>query len=294
MSILYIIGNGFDLYHGLPTSYKDFYEFGKGLLDEIEEFYMLEISDSNPWSDFENSLGKYDWKSFYDFHNHIDVNDEGFRPSFVFGLHDEIAEQTDHQVEGIKERFRNWIESVETLSATKTLSFVKNARFITFNYTSTLEDVYGIDSYELLYVHGCAKKYDELIFGHGETMEEEPEFDEDGEPRRTMFTDAENAAKYPFYALKKPVNEVLKRHKSFFDSLKNIQEVFVIGHSINKIDWPYFERISQNAPDVIWTYCLRDDERMDEELQYIFKLNQCGVRRDKIRFTRYAYLALQI
>ena len=23
--ILYIIGNGFDLYHGIPTSYKDFY-----------------------------------------------------------------------------------------------------------------------------------------------------------------------------------------------------------------------------------------------------------------------------
>ena len=56
MSILYIIGNGFDLYHGLPTSYKDFYEFGKDLLDEIEEFYKLDISSATPWSDFEKAF----------------------------------------------------------------------------------------------------------------------------------------------------------------------------------------------------------------------------------------------
>ena len=27
MKTLYIVGNGFDLYHGLKTSYKDFFEF---------------------------------------------------------------------------------------------------------------------------------------------------------------------------------------------------------------------------------------------------------------------------
>ena len=293
MSILYIIGNGFDLYHGLPTNYKDFYEFGRELLDEIEEFYLLEISDTNPWSDFENSLGKYNWKSFYDFHNHIDVDDEGFRPSFVFGLHDDIAQQTDHQVEAIRECFQQWIEDIEVLSALKILSFAENARFINFNYTSTLQDVYGVDDINLLHIHGCVKNYDELIFGHGETMEEEPEFDEDGEPRRTMFTDAEDAAKYPFYALKKPVDEVLKMHQRFFDLLKNIQEVIVIGHSISKIDWPYFVKISRNAPDAIWTYCLRDKEIMGEETEYTSKLCECGVHRDNIRFTRYAYLALR-
>ena len=79
----------------------------------------------------------------------------------------------------------------------------------------------------------------------------------------------------------------------YFDSLKNLQEIIILGHSINKIDWPYFKKISRNAPNARWTYCLRDDERMDEEIQYIYRLNQCGVLRDKIRFTRYAYLNLQ-
>ena len=293
MSILYIIGNGFDLYHGLPTSYKDFYEFGKDLLDEIEEFYKLDISSATPWSDFEKALGEFDWKSFYDFHNHIDVDDEGFRPSFVSGLHDDIAEQTDHHVKAIRGCFQQWIDDIEVLSATKTLSFAENARFISFNYTSTLQDVYCVDDINLLHIHGCVKKYDELIFGHGETMKEESEFDKDGEPTRTMFTEAEDAAKYPFYALKKPVDDVLDEHKEFFDSLKDLQEIIILGHSINKIDWPYFEKISRNAPNARWTYCLRDDERMDEEIQYIYRLNQCGVLRDKIRFTRYAYLTLQ-
>ena len=46
MTTLYIIGNGFDLYHGLPTSYTDFYEFGKKLLDEIEDVFN---NDDNPF-----------------------------------------------------------------------------------------------------------------------------------------------------------------------------------------------------------------------------------------------------
>ena len=293
MITLYIIGNGFDLYHCLPTSYTDFYEFGKELLDEIEEFYMLDISSATPWSDFENALGKFDWKLFRDAQYHPDPTDDNFEYSELYGALDEQQARADGYVEDIKECYQNWVEDMDIQSAKKTLTLEENSFFITFNYTLTLQKIYGIDENNILYIHGSVDKSDDLIFGHGEAMEEEPEYDKYGESNHTIFSDIDAAAKAPFYVLKKPVDEVLKRHKSIFDSLKNIQEVFVIGHSINKIDWPYFERISRNSPDAIWTYCLRDDERMDEELQYIFKLNQCGVRRDKIRFTRYAYLALQ-
>ena len=293
MTTLYIIGNGFDLYHSLPTGYIDFYEFGKELLDEIEEFYLLEISSANPWSDFENTLGKFDWKEFRDSQYNPETKDDNFKYSELYGALDEQQARADGYVEDIKEYYQRWVEEIDIQSVERVLTLEENSYFITFNYTSTLQKIYGIKDENILHIHGSVDKPDDLIFGHGETMEEEFEFDADGESNHTIFSDIDAAATYPFYALKKPVDEVLERHKSFFASLKNIQEVIVIGHSINKIDWPYFEKIARNAPDARWTYCLRDDERMCEEIKYIFKLSECGVHRDNIRFTRYAYLALR-
>jgi len=56
MNTLYVIGNGFDLWHGLPTSYRQFYEFAKDTLDELEEHYLFDPNDDVPWYDFENAL----------------------------------------------------------------------------------------------------------------------------------------------------------------------------------------------------------------------------------------------
>ena len=109
MSILYIIGNGFDLYHGLPTSYKDFYEFGKDLLDEIEEFYKLDISSAIPWSDFENALGEFDWKLFRDAQYNPDPTDKDFEIKEAYGALDEQQARADGYVEDIKECYQNWI-----------------------------------------------------------------------------------------------------------------------------------------------------------------------------------------
>ena len=40
-STLYIIGNGFDLFHGLKSSYKDYSEFAKINTPNVEEFLVL-------------------------------------------------------------------------------------------------------------------------------------------------------------------------------------------------------------------------------------------------------------
>ena len=45
-------------------------------------------------------------------------------------------------------------------------AFFANDRFLTFNYTDTLECVYGIDAEKVLHFHGRAASGDELIVGH--------------------------------------------------------------------------------------------------------------------------------
>lgn len=47
MTKLYIIGNGFDLWHGPPTGYDNFYIFTKELLDEMENYYIFDTADSD-------------------------------------------------------------------------------------------------------------------------------------------------------------------------------------------------------------------------------------------------------
>lgn len=284
MTTLYIIGNGFDLYHGLPTCYRQFYTFAKETLDELCEYYSLDFSKDEPWCDFEASLGKYDWKALYTTYDYTDVASEDFKPSEAFGLHDELAEQSDQLVEIIRRCFQEWIESIDISTAKAKLDISKNAYFITFNYTSTLELIYKIDETKILHIHGRADILDDLIFGHGETIEEEQEVDENGDSTRTIFSDAENAAKYPFYALKKPVDDILTTHENFFETIKNMREIIIMGHSLNRIDLPYFKKIAKLNPDSIWKVYLHDATDKDKHME---NLIQCGVPQNKISFCSY-------
>lgn len=287
MAKLYILGNGFDLWHGLPTSYDQFYLFAKELLDEFEEYYAIDIVNMGPWSDFENSLGHFRWQAFYATYNHIDVTSENFKPSEAFGLEDELAEQADSYVEGLRELFREWVEEIDVSVAERKLHFSQSDRFITFNYTSTLQSVYGIDDERVSHVHGRADKFDELVFGHGETMEEDPELDENGDSNHTMFSDAEAAAKYPFYVLKKPVQEVLEKNQKMFLDANQSSEIVVIGHSFNYIDLPYFKEVAAHALGANWILCCYREE---EKMTHVGRLVSCGVPISSIQTCTYSEL----
>lgn len=287
MTTLYIIGNGFDLWHGLRTSYACFYDFAKETLEEIETYYSFNIDQAAPWCDFENSLGYFNWKHFYNAYNNIDVSAENFRRSFVYGLEDDLYEQADQHVEAVRECFREWITGIDTSTANRRMTFLNNVQFITFNYTSTLQSIYGITDANILHIHGQAKTFDELIFGHGETREEEPELDENGNSNRTIFSDAEGAAMYPFYALQKPVKKVLNCNQNFFNTLHDVTDIIVIGHSLNKIDLPYFLRVHQQTQSAKWTVCLHKPEEKAHRMQALI---ECGVPLEYISFCSYTDL----
>ena len=170
-SRLYVIGNGFDLWHGLPTGYSDFCEYSSDALEESEQFFWFQ-EDQRAWSDFENDLGTFDWAVFYDVHNHHDLDFNDFKMSYIAGLEDELIQEANRHVDTIRESFVEWVDSIDISLLKPRMHFKANARFITFNYTSTLQQIYGISEDRVLHIHGRAETYDELIFGHGETMKE--------------------------------------------------------------------------------------------------------------------------
>lgn len=71
MNITLIIGNGFDLNLGLPTSYSHFYPYY--LLEQTERIIQKELEENlSDWADLEMQLGKISLK-YNDFQNYIDV-----------------------------------------------------------------------------------------------------------------------------------------------------------------------------------------------------------------------------
>lgn len=279
MEVLYVIGNGFDLWHGLPTKYTDFYKFTEGDLDELEQYIHFEYNSDEPWSNFEEDLGKFDWRSFYSDHNHIDVSSESFKPSMAFSLEDDLREQGDHLVEGIRGKFQEWIESIQIEEAKVRFDFSKRGRFISFNYTSLLQNVYDIPANIIFHIHGNVDNYDQLIVGHGESRKEEPELDENGDSNRTIFSDSEGAAKYPFYAFQKPVNEMLDNHQDYFESLCNVSTVVILGHSLNDVDIPYIRRIASVANGCKWIVSKYSES---DRIRHLSQLEKCGVKSDRI------------
>ena len=165
----------------------------------------------------------------------------------------------------IKQSFWDWINEIsETEIKRRNMDFDENAIFLSFNYTSTLEKVYDI--LNVFHIHGSVKggNEEELVFGHGKEKAkgEIEELDENGESNRTPSFDAEAASHSLFYQLQKPVKNIINENQSFLDSLKYVERVVVLGHSLNEIDMPYICKIRNSiSGGATWTIvCYTDSD----------------------------------
>ena len=46
--------------------------------------------------------------------------------------------------------------------------------------------------------------------------------------------------------LLKDTTTIIRNNQNFFQSLSNIEQVIVYGHSLNEVDWPYMKEIVNN------------------------------------------------
>ena len=160
---LYIIGNGFDLNHGLKTSYCCFKTFLINLSIPIKEFEKAnylpnEIGDD--WSNVENHLE-------IDYEDSFETTYNAFRPDLLNDESDsrwhnftiEVAIRTELTKRIIGPLFREWINSINE-NCNKKYSLDRNNLYVTFNYTHVLEKTYGLFPF---HIHG--KKNDVIQFG---------------------------------------------------------------------------------------------------------------------------------
>lgn len=166
MTTLYIIGNGFDIFHELPTQYSDYKIFltqlFPPLLEEYESLPFLTGSpnDGSRWSDIEYSL-KLDYETFI----------EDALQSYPLNLsqggsvwHDASTyiENATVFIENFTMTFfYTWLNSINLNMARNEVIFEPNAKFVTFNYTGLLERKYGIKEADVLHIHGTCKNISE-------------------------------------------------------------------------------------------------------------------------------------
>jgi hypothetical protein len=286
MKTLYVIGNGFDIHHGLSTGYQFFHKYilqnQKELVDDLEKYFSFFEDVDKLWSSFEEDLKTFEFESFYDDNCNVQSDDENFELNLTYGLEDNINEQSRKLIESIREAFESWIENIDIESVEKKLHVEENSFFINFNYTLLLENVYQIHQDKIVHIHGDIENK-QIVFGHSKVLKEDLEIDENGDSNRTPFSDSESAVKQTFHAFYKPVGNIIKENKHHFERFNTVKKIIVLGHSLKEIDIPYFEEILIHTNNAKWEVSYYEEKEEKEHLQ---KLQKIGINKKDIKLFR--------
>jgi len=162
--VLYIIGNGFDLMHCVPSSYYSFRDsLGKNssLRFALESFW----TPDDIWADFENALAKFNaeaMSSAFMIDNYLDLYDvyDGDSGAAECYMAAEAAANPIVTVASeLPQRFRMWVNSLSIGTDDRPLqSLFRKGKVLCFNYTEFVESLYGIPEDRVYYIHGCRRK----------------------------------------------------------------------------------------------------------------------------------------
>lgn len=280
INTLFIIGNGFDIMHGVPSSYWD---FQKTLGKRSEIRYHLEnylnVESDELWYNLEDSLSHINagvmldvidmWLDVYDVYK----NNAESMADLHCAIDDAMLpiQVITHQ---LPRRFRMWVESLVSDGSKPCVHLLSSKSiYLNFNYTEFLEDLYEIPKENIEYIHGCRKREkgkpkEKLILGHVPNVDYLKEY----KPNRNMVPYYKNPRKreileyaigvglsqwvtYYEQVFTKHTPDIIKEKQSFFNKMDKILNIIVIGHSLSEVDYPYFEEIvKHNNGKAFWHF----------------------------------------
>lgn len=272
MDTLYIIGNGFDLHHGLDTSYKNFRDnvvlktpnLRKLLLD----LYGDAINEDMWWSDFEAKLSDIDY-------NHLLNSDNGVA---MGGM--KVQNFLTGQLPPL---FGKWIKSIKLKNAPeKQLDIDKDALFFTFNYSLVLEIIYEVNKDNIWHIHNSIEEVDKIIVGHDSdlnTLISNYNLNRGNKQYNSWIID--NIIPWAAKGAK-GVNKRIEENMENFNKYSTIKHIISMGFSFNEIDMPYIKAIissNYNKNDIDWTIYYHQE---GEDYIIIEKLKNFGIKEIQI------------
>ena len=299
MRHLYVIGNGFDVHHHIPSRYLDFKKWVEendyDTISKLDEILGVWSGDDIWWNDFETNLGDVSVVKEYTenvaFENQPDYGSDDYRDRDLYDAQIKVERDLGGLIENLKDDFQKWASLLPAGEYERIVKVEqKDAFFLTFNYSLTLESLYTIPASQILHIHGVAKDKESIVVGHGRSYSEireeldndipnppenlsEEEYDEWCTEVASQYEDdypstqAKDAAADAVYSIRKDVEGIITRNKRFFDSIAPVEFVHIYGFSFAQTDIPYIDAILSHISagkvsfEVSW-YSDRDKERI--------------------------------
>ncbi|GCD30171.1 bacteriophage abortive infection AbiH family protein [Klebsiella pneumoniae] len=284
---LYIIGNGFDIRHGLPTRYKHFKSYvaknDKELYDAIEEY----IPAGDEWNELESALGEIDYELILQNSEMflVTYNTEDWSDAYHHDYQYEVDKITRMLSARLKEQLADWVKGINIADAYNSEQYIppipRESLYFSFNYTNTLQQIYAVPDAQIMHIHGNCSYDEDLILGHSFRVEKSlnPYIGPDQDIR---IAEAYDSIDKYFGNTFKPSEDIIKEENVFFSSLKNVDEVIVLGHSLAEVDGEYFAEINKSIPkSARWIVALYKGEEKSGSLE------DYDVRASNISFVLY-------
>lgn len=269
----YIIGNGFDIAHGLKTSYSNFIDFYKESNFLTEEEHLL-------WSDFENNFSLHTSKvlseayvdaeeirdEIYveDYYDVISPSGDSCEPYYSF-----LSSFKEEQIKKFTTEFKKYLQSLEYNNVEKKYILEEESVILSFNYTLYAKMLYNIK--HLFNIHGHID--DKILFGYNSSVNEVvsfgfiPEIEDikyDGSDPGDFLADLQNydrsedvhgildKADEIAYDCAESIKEITDKYDKalnnsrqsieleFFSAIKPGDEIVIIGHSLGETDSDFF------------------------------------------------------
>lgn len=248
MSSLFIAGNGFDVAHGIPTQYSEFRSFiiqkypeALELRDEVVYLDDFGIIDPNEfaaeillnamdkaagenWCNFEDALAYINFDNKFPLPNHkeneTDEEDQMLMQQYLLYM-DMLTSGFINCSKIWQDLFRLWIKEIQSTidrgnyqSKASLLKLFSDPemQFFSFNYTKTLQKLYGVK--KVIHIHNRVGQ--KLIFGHDKSgkvgLYQNMNY-EDGPNISSSFLDD------MVLSFKKDTASPMKKYANFFRSL---------------------------------------------------------------------------
>lgn len=292
MKHLFIIGNGFDCYeHKLPTRYADFRSYilsrypdadkyndlipesitmpdGDEVLD-MEEVagYITHIIDTcggDTWNELEYYLGDSLFDVLHDDLEEVPWDGPDKETMHAIYNNEDRSYNMKQVFMYIKELFCDWVrDKLANLDFTgirkenifKVLS--KGDGFLNFNYTETLEMVYGISDDKVCHIHGqVGDTQEKIFFGHG---------DEKAGPEWADSLGSESNFSELKRELKKDTLTASCKHMDFFEKMNELETIHSFGFGFAAVDMFYIEKIAERVDPNSVTWFLSSYDRNNTE-----------------------------
>ena len=254
---LHIVGNGFDLAHGIASSYADFKDYAwkhgdQYLMGLLETCYP----DANPWngelylwSDLERALGNLDFQAAFEASTDDIQLEDGHEGRYIAQMEDAPEFLLGMMFDAFHRVFEDWVNDIDNnVDPIPNLShFGGGDNYLSFNYTDTLEKVYGVPRNRINYIHGRRNSNDEIIVGHHAVVNANDHLSDD--PMVYEYQGYDNITN-EVNKQRKLTSDIIANNSEYWQSLGQVDKVMVYGHSLTDVDMDYFHEVAKHVKGV--------------------------------------------